>query len=597
MSGTFDPYHRWLGISPKDQPPNHYRLLGIDLFESDLEVIRDATERQMAHVRTYQLGRYVELSQQILNKLASAKACLLDARKKTAYDAALKDGSRPKRKNPAVDDVYALAPPVLTAKPPADPRLYRTTLSSLSRNPVGKPESSSKLPIFQLKWWLQLGGVVVGAVVVLTLVAAYGKLWTTSTRLKPGKTASRRIESDGANAKNVEPKSPETPATRPPKLAKISNRTIDQGTKAQFQVRVLDQGTTDGRLCFSLAPGAPVDATIHPRSGMFTWKPRAPGKYSIKVCVSAYGRKDLGDQAAFRVVVRDAAQSPAISNVPQPMITPKNMKIGTRSTPQANVNPVSQPRRTINGQHKSTTKNPLGNKTFSVELPSGKVLTSADINLSDTVQSEISTLLGKCRANSPDAIGFFQEGSNSVVAALANIKSKKPHGPAVLFHPGRNYGSPEPQYYITYRNGRRNGVLTTWDTDGQQQYWGNYSNGQRHGLCCLLNDETLVAVLECSRDKIDAIHLIAENQIAKSWTDEDEAVADAAASMALQQIDAIEQRLKSDDRSFCGRVKKGIQVQIGILNRQKRAAASARSAGRAAAQEQSIQKLRKAGGW
>ncbi len=28
MPDSFDPYHRWLGISPKDQPPNRYRLLG-----------------------------------------------------------------------------------------------------------------------------------------------------------------------------------------------------------------------------------------------------------------------------------------------------------------------------------------------------------------------------------------------------------------------------------------------------------------------------------------------------------------------------------------------------------------------------------------
>ena len=34
MSESFDPYHKWLGISPKDQPPNHYRLLAIDEFEA-----------------------------------------------------------------------------------------------------------------------------------------------------------------------------------------------------------------------------------------------------------------------------------------------------------------------------------------------------------------------------------------------------------------------------------------------------------------------------------------------------------------------------------------------------------------------------------
>ena len=43
MTAPFDPYHKWLGISPKDQPPDHYRLLGIDRFESDLEVVGQRT--------------------------------------------------------------------------------------------------------------------------------------------------------------------------------------------------------------------------------------------------------------------------------------------------------------------------------------------------------------------------------------------------------------------------------------------------------------------------------------------------------------------------------------------------------------------------
>ena len=41
----FDPYHKWLGIASKDQPPHHYRLLGIDLFESDLDVIEIASRQ------------------------------------------------------------------------------------------------------------------------------------------------------------------------------------------------------------------------------------------------------------------------------------------------------------------------------------------------------------------------------------------------------------------------------------------------------------------------------------------------------------------------------------------------------------------------
>lgn len=87
---AFDPYHRWLGIPPKHQPPDHYRLLGIERFESDAEVICDAADRQMMHVRTYQLGEYSSLSQKILNELAVARVCLLNPEKKAAYDEQLR---------------------------------------------------------------------------------------------------------------------------------------------------------------------------------------------------------------------------------------------------------------------------------------------------------------------------------------------------------------------------------------------------------------------------------------------------------------------------------------------------------------------------
>jgi hypothetical protein len=49
MSKPFDPYYRWLGIRPEEQPADHYRLLGLARFEDDVEVIRDAAERQMSH--------------------------------------------------------------------------------------------------------------------------------------------------------------------------------------------------------------------------------------------------------------------------------------------------------------------------------------------------------------------------------------------------------------------------------------------------------------------------------------------------------------------------------------------------------------------
>ena len=60
---SFDPYFKWLGISPADQPPTHYRLLGLDAFTSDEDVISNAADRQMMMIRTFQTGPYGDLSQ------------------------------------------------------------------------------------------------------------------------------------------------------------------------------------------------------------------------------------------------------------------------------------------------------------------------------------------------------------------------------------------------------------------------------------------------------------------------------------------------------------------------------------------------------
>ncbi len=116
MNQDFDPYHRWLGIAPKHQPPNHYRLLGLEEFEPDPEVITDAAERQIAHVRRYALGEHAELSQQVLNELSRVKWTLLDENHKAAYDAELR-ASRPVLQPAA----FSQSPPARVGSLPVNP--------------------------------------------------------------------------------------------------------------------------------------------------------------------------------------------------------------------------------------------------------------------------------------------------------------------------------------------------------------------------------------------------------------------------------------------------------------------------------------------
>jgi hypothetical protein len=105
MSEAFDPYHKWLGIPPKDQPPNHYRLLGIELFETDPDVIDAAASKQVAYLQGCATGPHIALSQTILNEVAAARLCLLNPGKKSAYDSLLRheldSAHRPPEPQPA----------------------------------------------------------------------------------------------------------------------------------------------------------------------------------------------------------------------------------------------------------------------------------------------------------------------------------------------------------------------------------------------------------------------------------------------------------------------------------------------------------------
>lgn len=115
MAEAFDPYYTWLGIPPEEQPADHYRLLGIRRFETNREVIANASDQRMTHLRTFQNGKRAAESQKLLNEISAATRCLLDAKLRPAYDAQLQ------AKVAAQRPVAAEAAPLPKARPYAEP--------------------------------------------------------------------------------------------------------------------------------------------------------------------------------------------------------------------------------------------------------------------------------------------------------------------------------------------------------------------------------------------------------------------------------------------------------------------------------------------
>ena len=91
MSEKFDPYQQWLGIPPEEQPPNHYRLLGIRPFEDNVEAIEAAADQRTGNLHAFQKGEHAGLSLKLLNEVSLAKVCLLNPNRKAAYDKGLRE--------------------------------------------------------------------------------------------------------------------------------------------------------------------------------------------------------------------------------------------------------------------------------------------------------------------------------------------------------------------------------------------------------------------------------------------------------------------------------------------------------------------------
>ncbi len=125
MSGSFDPYHKWLAIPPEELPPNYYRLLALPLYESDPDVIDNAADQRMLLLRSFQAGKNAALSQQILNEVSAARVCLLNPEKRAKYDARLLHelaGSREKRSgSPTLAERQTPSPPL---PPPSVPSTH-----------------------------------------------------------------------------------------------------------------------------------------------------------------------------------------------------------------------------------------------------------------------------------------------------------------------------------------------------------------------------------------------------------------------------------------------------------------------------------------
>ncbi len=83
-------YQEWLEIPAERLPPNHYALLGVDDFESDIDTIESAAKSRSAYLHQLAAGPERKRVQDILNQVAVARRTLLNDSARSEYDQQLR---------------------------------------------------------------------------------------------------------------------------------------------------------------------------------------------------------------------------------------------------------------------------------------------------------------------------------------------------------------------------------------------------------------------------------------------------------------------------------------------------------------------------
>lgn len=185
MQPQFDAYYKWLGIPSSDQPPNYYRLLGIELFENDVDVVENAAEQRMRHIRTFQQGPFQSHSQQLLNEIATAKLCLLKPTQKAIYDGKLKESLAAATLSPTANSLISVGK--------MDPQIHTT---GQSRKPKNAFLEFAKIVVGGL------GGLFVAWWILSSLRPGLRDARGTSNSIQVARPSTLPTKSDETNAKS-----------------------------------------------------------------------------------------------------------------------------------------------------------------------------------------------------------------------------------------------------------------------------------------------------------------------------------------------------------------------------------------------------------
>ncbi len=233
-------YYEWLSIAPEDQPPTLYRLLGVRTFEDKPNVIENAADRQMSHLRTFQSGKHSAESQKILNHVASARVTLLNPEKKEQYDKLLREQMRLESESVLDDESSARQEELSTTlvgflEAVEIAKLKEIAEETKKKAKPAEPRKPSKaIPVASGEGGpdkkLIIGGAITVGVLLIALIAVLVWRFGGGSKEEKPKEVANWLDmggEKGTSSTPVQPTEPQTPTSTPNKSsASTSNEPV-----------------------------------------------------------------------------------------------------------------------------------------------------------------------------------------------------------------------------------------------------------------------------------------------------------------------------------------------------------------------------------
>lgn len=316
MTGAIDPYHRWLGIPPAEQPPHHYRLLGVSPFETDLAVIGSAADRQTVHVKSFLAGPDASAAERLLAEIGSARMCLFDPARRAEYDLKLRarltaaevaHAPFPANVDAAANQAFsrplpraAEAPPIAkigTECEPIEPPPRQAT--DPKRLPPDR-KSRISFPLFAV------GGL---AALVLAIVAALAIPGLFGSKKKPTEITGERkhVESPAVfkRTKDVKKSGVQAPSSVVPAAPEVPLRSLADEASQSFEV-----SKSPGSVKYEYSLDSPLGEGLDSKAPPDPDSPAASFKLVLLGARQALATRDLEMARALLAKARESNRSP-----------------------------------------------------------------------------------------------------------------------------------------------------------------------------------------------------------------------------------------------------------------------------------------------